>query len=39
MLNFDPHRPSYRALFMLVGLVFIGFGVAALRRGSMTYQN
>jgi hypothetical protein len=39
MLKFDPHKPFYRALFMLVGLVFIGFGIAALQRGSMTYQN
>jgi hypothetical protein len=39
MLNFDPRKPLYRALFVLVGLVFIGLGTTALLRDSMTYDS
>jgi hypothetical protein len=39
MLDFDPRKPFYRALFVLVGLVFIGFGLAVLWRGRVTYEN
>jgi len=39
MLNFDPRRPFYRSLFMLVGIMFIGLGITVLRHGAVTYRN
>jgi hypothetical protein len=38
MLNFDPRRPIYRALFLVLGAVMIGFGLTPLRHGSASYE-
>jgi len=38
MLNFDPRRPIYRAFFLILGTVMIGFGLAPLRHGSVSYE-
>jgi uncharacterized membrane protein HdeD (DUF308 family) len=39
MMNFDPHKPFYRALFSVFGLVIISAGVVSLRHGDSSYQN
>jgi hypothetical protein len=38
MLNFDPRRPIYRAFFLVLGAVVIGFGLTPLRHGSVSYE-
>jgi hypothetical protein len=38
MLNFDPRRPIYRALFVVFGAVMVGLGLTPLRHGSVSYE-
>jgi hypothetical protein len=39
MLNFDPHRPFYRALFVIIGTAMAARGIVLLHRVGMSYQN
>ena len=39
MLNFDPSKPFYRTLFLVMGTAMIGFGIAPLRHGNLSYEN
>jgi hypothetical protein len=39
MLNFDPQKPFYRALFVILGLAIGAFGVASMWRGNLSFEN
>jgi hypothetical protein len=39
MLNFDPRKPFYRALFVLIGIAVIASGLKPLWRGDSSYEN
>ena len=39
MLNFDPRKPFYRALFLIFGATIIGVGIGPLRHGRLSYEN
>jgi hypothetical protein len=39
MLNFDPRKPFYRTLFLVIGAAIIGIGIAPLRHGDLSYEN
>ncbi len=39
MLNFDPARPVFRALFLVLGAVMIGIGITPLLHGNVSYEN
>jgi len=38
MLNFDPGKPFYRTLFLVMGAAIIGIGLAPLRHGDLSYE-
>jgi hypothetical protein len=39
MLSFDPRKPFYRTLFLVIGAAIIGTGMAPLRHGNLTYES
>jgi uncharacterized membrane protein HdeD (DUF308 family) len=39
MWNVDPAKPIYRLLFVIFGIMFLAFGLAALKTTLLSYRN
>ena len=39
MWRVDPAKPIFRALFVMFGIMFLAFGITALRNDLLSYRN